>query len=118
MQAPDERNVALRACGLQPSFKLSAVIGPMDALPAVIRRRPFRKMIENERTEYRAAASVKLRPPIPRQRRQQRVAAEPFEIVAKAQIVGLALEQLLDRSAQLLVVHLGRPLQPQGRRAV
>jgi hypothetical protein len=46
------------------------------------------------------------------------MAAEPFEIVAKPLIVGLALEQLLDRSAQLLVVHLGRPLQPQWSRAV
>src|SRR5262245_5678846 len=109
MQTPDERDVALRARRLQPGLEIAAVVGPMDTLPAVIRRRPFRKMIENEWTKYCAAASVKLRPPIPRQRRQQRIAAEPFEIVAKPLIVRLALEQLLDRSAQLLVVHLGRP---------
>src|SRR5215470_11588964 len=63
-------------------------------------------MIKNERTKYRAAASVELRPPIPRERRQQRIAGEPLEIVAQPLIVWLAFEQPLDCATQLLFVHV------------
>src|SRR5215467_12032108 len=63
-------------------------------------------MIENERTKYRAAAGVELRPPIPGERGQQRIAGEPLEIVAKPLIVWLAFEQPLDCATQLLFVHV------------
>src|SRR5206468_10276299 len=117
--------VALGARRLEPGLEIGGVVGPLNPPPAIVRGDPFRKVIENERTEYRAAAGVELRPPIPGQRRQQRIAAEPLEIITEPLIVRLAFEQQLDRPAQLLLVHvpaaqatMQTTIQPTIRRAL